>query len=82
MPVYSLMDLADAGEGAVAFLVVAERQREHRVHGVIEPGDGGPRGGSEAAVIVHAGGDQGMGELQQDGSAPAQKDNALGVDPV
>ena len=74
------MDLADATECAFAFLVGTEGQREHRVHGVIEPCDGGPGRGSEAAVVVNAGGDQGMGELQEDGAAPAEKDDTLGID--
>ena len=63
-------------------IVGAEGQRQHRVHGVIETCDSGPGRGSEAAVIVNASGDEGMGELQEDGAAPAEKDDPLGVDPA
>ena len=74
------VDLANAAERAFALFVGTERQGEHRVHGVIETRDGGPGGGSEAAMVVDPGGDERMGELQEDRATPAEQDDALGVD--
>src|SRR5687767_13294832 len=80
LSVHALMNLANPIEGALTFGIGAECQGEHGVDGVIEAGDGGPCRRPEAAVFVDAGGNEWMRELQEDGTAPAEQGDALGVD--
>ena len=82
LAVHALMNLTDPIERSLPFGIGAERQRQHRVNGVIQTADGGPRRGPETAVIVNAGSHQRMRELQEDGAAPAEQNDALGVDPA
>ena len=77
---HPVVNRVDAGRRGDQLLGVAERDRQHRADGRAQPADARQRAAAEAAVVVHAGGDRGMRQLEQDGAAPAGDHDDLAVD--
>jgi hypothetical protein len=77
---HAIVDRVDAGSGRDHLLHVAERDRLHRADGRAQPPEAGEQAAAKGAVIMYAGGDRGMRELEQDGTAPSGYDDDLAVD--
>ena len=74
------MDGADRVKRSFAFHIASERNGEHRADGVAQARKRGPRAAAKRAVIPDPGGDERVGELQQDGASPAEQHESFGVD--
>ena len=75
-----VVNRVDARSGSDHLLQVAEGQRQHRANGRAQPPDAGGKAAAEGAMVTHAGGDCGMRQLEQDGTAPAGNDDHLAID--
>ena len=80
MAAHPVVNRVDAGGGRDHLLGIAERERQHRADGRVQPPEAGEKAAAEGAVVVHAGGNGGMRQLEQDGTAPAGNHDHLAVD--
>src|SRR5262249_59585433 len=79
--VHAVVDAVDARRGGRDVLGVAEGGREHGGQGTAKPLYVASPVGGEGAVVGDASGDEGMGELEQDGSPPAGEQHDLSMEP-
>ena len=78
--VHAVVNQVDAGRGGDHPFGAAERERQHRADGRMQPAQAGPQAAAKPAVAVYAGGHARMRELEQDGTSPSGHRDHLTVD--
>jgi hypothetical protein len=77
---HPVVNRVDTGRGRDHLLRIAEGERQHRANCRMQPAPAGKQAAAKGAVVVYAGGDRGMRQLEQDGTAPAGDHDHLAID--
>jgi hypothetical protein len=76
---YPIVNCVDAGSGGNQLLRITERHRQHGADGGVQPPEAGAEAPAKGAVLMHAGGDRRMRQLEQDGPRPAGHHDHLAI---
>ena len=80
LAVHARVDRANGRDGMTGLERVAERQRQHRLHCLVQPANRRHRARAEVAVVGHTRRDERVRHLQQDGARPSKQDQPLRID--